>query len=309
VKRIFELDDVPADLPSPVVTLGAFDGVHLGHQKVLADTLAWARELGGTAVVVTFRQLPRAVTDGGPAPCITSLQHRLVLIEQLGIDLTLVLDFTADLAAMPAETFVRTVFCQALGATALQWGFNCHFGRNAEGDIHLLQEFEKRGAFRLRQSQPVELDGKPVSSTAIRQAITAGRLDEARRMLGRPVALLGTVISGEHRGRALGFPTANLDLDHEAVPPPGIYLCRAIVRAKRYTAVANIGPCPSFVPPKPPDAVEVHILDFDDDIHGEDIQVEFLRFLRPEQTFDTPDDLVAQMRRDVALAREMMADS
>ena len=307
MQRVFSIEDIPRDLPWPVATLGTFDGVHLGHQKVLNDTVAWAREHDGAATVVTFSQPPRSVTTGAAAPCITSTRHRLALLERQGIDVAIVIEFTPELAAIPAEEFARKVFCEAIGARGIQWGFNCRFGHKAQGGVELLRQFEQECHFEVRQSGPVDLDGQPVSSTAIRKAILEGRLDDAARMLGRRVSLLGTVVHGDHRGTSLGFPTANLDLHHEAVPPPGIYACRALVRGQEYVAVANVGPCPSFDPPKPPDAVEVFILDFAGELHGEDIEVQFFQYLRDEKKFDNVDDLITQMHRDVVRTRELMA--
>jgi len=306
VRRACGLEQVPPNLPWPVVTLGTFDGVHIGHQQILRDTINWARDRNGTAVIVTFSRLPRRVTSDTPAPCITSLHHRLTVFERMGIDLTVVLDFTPELMRMPAEAFTETVFCGALGARGIQWGFNCRFGRGAEGDIELLRRFEKKGRFRLRQSKAVMLDGFPVSSTAIRKRILSGDLDYAARMLGRRVSLLGTVVPGDGRGDGLGFPTANLDLHHEAVPPPGIYACEALVQGRTHIAVANIGPCPTFTPPKPADAVEVHILDFDQAITGEDVEVRFIRFLREEVKFRSTDALIRQMHADVAETRRIV---
>jgi riboflavin kinase/FMN adenylyltransferase len=191
----------------------------------------------------------------------------------------------------------------------VQWGFNCRFGRGAQGDIELLRRYEGQCRFEVRQSEPVLLEGRPVSSTAIREAIAAGWLAEAAGMLGRRVSVLGTVVRGVGRGAAIGFPTANLDLHHETVPPAGVYACLAVVRGEPHVAVANIGSCPTFDPPKPADFVEVHVLDFDRAIYGEDVEVQFIRFLRGEAKFDSVEQLVEQIRRDVEATRGIAAEA
>lgn len=308
MRRAYGLEEIPSDIHWPVATLGTFDGVHLGHQKILSDTMAWAREKAGTAVAVTFRQLPRALASRKPARCITSCEHRLTLFERLGIDLTVVLDFTPELMSMPAEEFAEAVFCRGLHARGVQWGFNCRFGKGAEGDIELMKRLRSQCGFEVRMTDAVTLDGKPISSTAIRAAVIEGDLDRAAGMLGRRVSLLGTTVHGAGRGHDLGFPTANLDLLHETVPPPGIYACMAIVHGREYVAVTNIGACPTFDPPKPPDTVEVHILDFDLAIRGEQVEVRFLRLLRDELKFDTPEALVRQIELDIIATRRIAAE-
>ncbi|HUT36806.1 MAG TPA: bifunctional riboflavin kinase/FMN adenylyltransferase [Planctomycetota bacterium] len=216
-------------LAAPVATLGAFDGVHRGHQRILAETVAWARDAGGQAVVLTFDPLPKAVVGPGGALCITSLPHRLALMQQCGLDLAVVVPFDATVAEMPAERFVRDVLLGWIGARRVVFGRDSTFGRKAEGDLALLRRLEADGLLAVRSPAPVRYRGGIISSTAIRQAIGAGGLRAAAAMLGRPFSLLGTVVRGEGRGRSLGFPTANLDLHHEAIPPDGVYATLAHV--------------------------------------------------------------------------------
>lgn len=306
MRRVFGLQQVPDELPWPVVTLGTFDGVHPGHQRILKDTVEWAAEQDGTAIAVTFRQAPRGAVSSVPTPCITSCRHRLSLLEDIGIDLAVVLEFTTELMQTPAPRFAQTLFCDKLHARGIQWGFNCRFGRDAEGDVELMRSLQKPCGFEVRVSQAVTLGEVPISSTAIRQAILRGDLEAAAEMLGREVGLLGTVVHGSGRGHDLGFATANLDLHHEAIPPPGIYACRAVLHGKSHIAVTNIGSCPTFQPPKPSDTVETHILDFDGDIRGEDIEVKFVSFLREESTFDSTEALIRQIENDIARTRQVV---
>jgi len=285
-------------LRSPVATLGAFDGVHRGHQRVLAETVAWAREAGGQPVAITFDPLPKAVVGPGGTLCITSLPHRLLLLERCGIEAAIVLPFDGQVATMPAERFVRDVLLGWLGTRRLVFGHDSTFGRGAEGNLDLLRAMEAEGVLEVRPPEPVLHQGAVISSTAIRQAIGSGDLDAAAAMLGRPFSLFGTVVGGSGRGRALGFPTANLDLHHEAIPPNGVYATLAHPGPQSRLALTYIGRRPTFEPADAPPIVEVHILGFGGDLYGRDIEVQFVRKLRGDIRFPTPEALVAQMQAD-----------
>ena len=286
-------------LADPVATLGAFDGVHRGHQRILAETVAWARKLGGSSVVLTFDPLPKAVVGPGGALCLTSLPHRLTLMDRLGLDLAVVVPFTAAVAQMPPEQFVRDVLVGWLGARHLVFGHDSTFGRRAEGNLPLLRRLEAQGILAVRSPRPVRHRGGVISSTAIRQAIADGDLRAAAAMLGRPFSLLGTVVRGEGRGRTLGFPTANLDLHHEAIPPDGVYATIARVGPQEeLPALTYVGRRPTFDPDDAPTSIEVHIIGLDADLYGLDIEVRFLRRLRGDIRFPTPEALVAQMEAD-----------
>jgi len=293
-------------LTTPVATIGAFDGVHRGHQAVLAETVAWARALGGEALAVTFDPLPKAVVGSAEALCITSLDHRLLLLERHGIQVAVVLAFDAALAALPAEAFVHEVLLDWLGTRHIVLGFNSTFGRRGEGNATLLRRFEERGLLEVRTPDPVLHRGGAISSTLIRQAVRDGRLDEAAAMLGRPVALLGTVVPGDQRGRTLGFPTANLDLRHEVAPPPGVYATVAVLDGVRHPALTYIGSRPTFHPEASEPAFEVHLLDLDANLYGRDLEVEFVQALRGDERFPSQEALVAQMRADCEAARRLL---
>ena len=284
----------------PVMTLGVFDGVHIGHQKVLRETLAWARAQEGESVVVTFDRHPESVVSEKHPPMITPLRHRLILLEGLGVDVCVVLKFDAAMAAMPPEDFVREIMHDWLKVRGIIWGFDCRFGRGAKGDLRLLERLAPAYNFQVCSVEPVKLGGVVVKSTTIREAIMKGDLDSAARMLGRPFSLLGTVVHGDHRGRTLGFPTANLDLHHEVRPPQGIYSSRVLFERQVYKALTCIGIRPTFESQTPREVVEVHLLDFNGDLYGNDIEVRFLRWLREERRFPSVDALIAQMNRDKA---------
>jgi riboflavin kinase / FMN adenylyltransferase len=310
VRRFHSLEQArAAEVKRPVVTLGVFDGVHVGHRYVIDQLTRLARERQGESVIVTFREHPRAIIDGSPPQLITSLPHRVRLFEQLGVDAALVLDFDAALRRTPAEDFVRLVFAEALRAEVVLLGFNTRFGQGGLGDFALLKRLSASFGFEARQAGRITLGDRGVSSTEIRAAILHGDLDLAAQMLGRPVSVLGTVIAGDGRGRELGWPTANLDLHHEVRPPRGVYGCEVEIEGTRHPALVNIGVRPTFQKVAPSDAssweerdstehIEVHILGFRGDLYGRDLEVLFLTRLRDERTFSGKDALLAQLAAD-----------
>lgn len=289
-------------LATPVATLGAFDGVHRGHQRILSEVVAWAAELRGAAVVLTFDPLPKAVVGRGEALCLTSLPHRLALMEAMGLDLAVVVPFDGAVAEMPAEEFARRVLLGWLGSRHLVFGHDSTFGRGAEGNLALLRRLEAQGLLAVRSPQPVRYRGKAISSTSIRQAIARGALREAAAMLGRPVSLLGTVVRGEGRGASLGFPTANLDLHHEAIPPEGIYAGLTAIEGGNWPALVYVGRRPTFQPSEADTSIEVHIIGYQGDLYGRALEVQFITRLRDDKRFPSPEALIAQMHADRAAA-------
>jgi len=311
MRRFLSLEQVrAAEIRRPVVTLGVFDGVHVGHRYVLDQVIRLARERQGESVVITFRDHPRAVIDGRAPQLITSLPHRIRLFEHLGIDAAVVLDFDDALRNTSAEDFVRLVFHDSLHAEVVLLGFNCRFGKGGRGDFAMLKALARDNGFEARQAGRITLGDKGVSSTEIRAAILRGDLEVAAQMLGRPVSILGTVIAGDGRGRELGWPTANLDLHHEVRPPRGVYGCEVELDGKRHPALCNIGVRPTFKKTEPhadPDSwevrdstehVEVHLLSFRGDLYGRDLEVFFLTRIRDERAFPGKDALLAQLAED-----------
>ncbi len=291
----------PRVLGRPVATVGMFDGVHRGHQRVLGDLRRWAAELGCRSLVVTFERSPKSILQRRPIPCITSLEHRLVLFEQLGIDAAAVLRFSPRLREMSARDFVLRVLLEKFRVRGVLLGFNCRFGRNAEGDYELLREMAAEGLCLARRSvRPVKVGGAIISSSAIRAAIESGRLREAAAMLGRPVSILGTVVRGCGIGSRLGFPTANLNLHHEVRPPAGVYVGSARIGRTWRPALTSIGSRPTIHPRQRKETVEVLLPGLRRDLYGQDIEVRFARKLRDQVRFDSADALVEQIRRDVA---------
>lgn len=307
------LEDLPlAGCQPAVVSVGVFDGVHLGHQAILTANVARAKALGLVPTVATFGGHPKRVLLGRAPKTLTSLEHRLALFRRAGIGHALVLEFDDELRSMSAEAFVEQILLTGLRAEAFVLGFDSKFGMGRRGDPDFLC-----GLGHDVQVVPrVSIDQRAISSTAIREAVELGDLEGAGRMLGRPVSVLGRVVHGQALGRTLGFPTANLDLAHELHPPTGVYAGIAHVlspdkdsaRRQSLPAVANIGTRPTLAgsAPKLP-TVEVHLLDFEEDLYDELLEFEFVASLRPEQRFEDLDALRSQISADVIAARSVLA--
>ena len=288
-----------------MVSIGVFDGVHLGHQAILAANVARARQLGARATVVTFAGHPKKLLLGREPRTLTSLEHRLELFRRAGIEHTLALTFDEELRQLSAEDFSTDILVRRLGSRAYVLGFDSKFGRDKRGGPELLIAL----GYDVQVVDQVQIGGRAVSSTAIREAIELGDLDSARRMLGRPVSVLGSVIVGAKIGRELGFPTANLDLHHELHPPPGVYagLARVLGQSGEHRAVANIGIRPTLDGALARLQVEVHLLDFRGDLYGQQLEFVFAARLRPEQRFENREALAQQIGRDVCAARAFLS--
>jgi len=295
-------------MDGPKVTLGTFDGVHLGHQRVLRRLRTWAQRTGSEAVVITFDRRPLETLRGTPPELLTSLRHRLLLIERLGIHAVLVLKFDVALAACEADEFVQRVLVRKLRLSGILLGHDTRFGRGRRGDVQLMKRLGKAHGFAVREAPVVMLDGQPVSSTRAREAVKRGDLLLASRLLGRPFSTLGTVVAGTGRGRTFGYATANLDLHHEVRLPEGVYATRTGFGGEWYDSVTNIGRPPRLLPGGPTFlsaevVVETHILDFADDLYGRELEVRFLARLRPERRFTSVAGLRRAVARDIRAAR------
>jgi riboflavin kinase / FMN adenylyltransferase len=309
-QSIHDVGALPAG--ASVVSVGVFDGVHLGHLEILRRNVAHARALDARPTVVTFREHPKILLLGRAPRMLTSLDHKLELFRRAGIEHTVVLAFDAELRALSATEFARDFLVLRLRARKFVLGFDSKIGRDREGT----PEFLRSLGLDVEVVSQVQVGGRAVSSTAIREAVELGDLAGAARMLGRRVAVYGDVVRGNQLGRMLGFPTANLDLHHELRPPIGVYaaLARPLDPSDRTTgrahdAVVNIGfrPTVSGARPEIPQ-VEAHLLDFEGDLYGRQLELEFVARLRDEQRFPDVDGLRRQIELDVARARRLLAE-
>ena len=295
----------PPDRRPTAVALGVFDGVHLGHRAILGAAVAHARAVGAPALACTFEPHPFEVLqpDRAPLPS-TTLDERLALIAACGIDRTVVLTFTRELAAVEPEAFAKDVLVERLAAQQVVVGFNHRFGRGARGDAALLRELGTRHGFKVDVVDPLTVDGVPVSSTAIRAALGRGDLGSAARMLGRQYSLPGKVVAGAGRGRTLGFPTANVAPDRPVLVAPGVYACTFEVGGQARRAVVNVGVRPTFG--EDTLAVEAYLLDFSGDLYGQTVRLVFVSRVREERRFPSVDALRAQIAEDVETARRRL---
>lgn len=291
-----------------VVTIGNFDGVHLGHQKILHGVVERARRDHLSSAVLTFYPHPARVLRPEAAPgLLMTLDQRLAAFDSDGIDAALVLQFDAALAKVSAEEFAKRFLVDALRARAVLVGGNFRFGHRQVGDVKLLEEFGRRWGFEIEVVAPVVRDGVVVSSTAIRHALREGRMAEATAMLGRPFSLAGEIRPGTGQGRKLVVPTLNLATQQETLPKNGVYVTETVVNAKAYGSVTNIGMRPTFDGHHL--AIESHLFNFAEQLTFGPMEVRFLSRLRDERKFSSPEALRDQVLKDIEQAKLLKQNS
>ncbi len=303
---IWKAKDFSRSFKNPVLTIGNFDGVHVGHQRIFKRVREKAKEIGGDSIAYTFEPHPVQILKPEREPfLLLPVAERLRLIGELGIDVAICAPFTLEFASLTAEEFVRDILHNQIGVRQVFVGQNTTFGRNREGSAPLLKEFGQRFGFAVEAVEPVEVGGALVSSSRIRRLIHQGDIKGATELLGRYPILFGEVIHGHGRGsKKLGFPTANLKTPSVLFPKSGIYAVWTIHDGQRYPAVANLGWNPTFHDQK--FSIEVHILHFDKDIYGHPLRVEFVERLRDEVTFRRPEELITQIKKDVDQAKKIL---
>lgn len=304
---VMGLEELRVRHPRPVITIGNFDGVHLGHQALFAKAIERARAVEGTALAVTFEPHPiRVLRPAVNLPLITPLDQKLELMAQFGLDVTLCLRFDQDFARLSADAFADKLLVGRLGAREVVVGYDFAFGHKGLGDLDLLRSKGEKWGFAVNVVGPVIIDGRPVSSTRVRQEVADGNMAAARGLLGRHYRVAGRVMAGHGRGgRLLGFPTANLRVSDELLPGPGVYAVLVELEDGRLLKGANnIGNNPTFDDGAL--SVETHLLDFEGDLYGQDIRLHFVERLRGEKRFDSPEELKTQIGRDIARAVEAL---
>ena len=310
-KRLMEvivgIDKLARKLNKPAITIGNFDGVHWGHRVLFDKVKDWANRLQGQSVVMTFHPHPIEVLAPGNGPrFITRHQRKLELIAASGIDAAIVVPFSREFAAISARDFVQSILVERVGVKAVIVGHDYRFGRNREGDIEFLRRLGDELGFTVEMVSGIQMDGMVVSSTVIRRLIQDGDLEEANKLLGRLYEISGTVVPGRQRGgRLLGFPTANIRMNDQVPPKPGVYVVEVELDGMTYGGAANLGYNPTFGGTDL--SLEVHILDFSQDIYGTAITIKFIARLRDERRFSGPEALIEQIHQDVAAARELLA--
>jgi riboflavin kinase/FMN adenylyltransferase len=295
----------PSLAKNAAIALGFFDGVHPGHQVVIAQAVADAKRLSVRPALVTFKDHPRALTTGATPKLLTILPERLELFAKLGVELCLVLSFSEEICLMTPRQYVETVLVGSLGAKSISVGQNHHFGRNREGNAELLATLGKELGFCVNVAPMVIVDGLEVSSSRIRQALENGHVGLAAKLLQRPYSVTGNVIYGQARGRQIGFPTANIEVnERKQLPKPGVYAGFAsALNEKSHPCVINLGFKPT-VSNERILSLEAHIIDYNQDLYNKELKVEFWSRLRNEQKFAGVDELKNQIGQDCLLAKE-----
>lgn len=303
MKLFRHLTELPADFRAGAVTIGNFDGVHLGHARIVERLIAQARRTGGPAVVFTFDPHPARLLRPEQAPVpLTWTKRKSHLLGELGVDAAIAYPTDRALLQLTDREFFELIVRKRLGAGAVVEGPNFFFGHNRTGDIEVLSKLTAEAGLALEVVEPVEIDGAVVSSSRIRALLSAGAVDVARRMLTRPYRIRGMVTHGAGRGAAIGFPTANLGAIDTLLPGPGVYAGIAFVGGERWPAALNIGGNPTFGEQQL--KVEAHLIGFDGPLYGEPVEIEFLTRLRDVKQFSGIDELKTQLARDVEAARE-----
>ncbi len=297
--------DLPADFTASVVTLGNFDGVHLGHRELFRSLVQAAKQLGCPSIVYTFNPHPLKFLAPEKAPLLlNTAEEKQRLIAASHVDYLIEALFTAEFAMLSPEQFVTDILVKQLRVKILIVGYDYAFGKGRRGDTNFLKFYGEKYGFQVEVLQPVGDDGLPYSSTRIRQLIAAGDVSGVVRLLGRQYNLEGVVVPGDQRGRQLGFPTANLETEKEQLPAPGVYAVKVRYNLQEYGGVVNIGRRPTF--DVEGSTIEVYLLDFTGELYGKKLRIYFVERLRDEQKFDSIETLVDAIEMDVLRARQIL---
>jgi riboflavin kinase/FMN adenylyltransferase len=307
MQLITDLSKIPEKFTNTVITLGNFDGLHLGHQQLIRMVIERARELKALSMVVTFRPHPLKILAPEKCPALISIyEEKIRLFEKLGLDVLVKIPFTLDFSFMPPRDFVKNILCDLLGAKEIFVGYNYRFGKGRAGNVQRLREFGDQFGFTVREIEQISLNGEVISSTEIRNILKNGEVEHAARLLGRHYAITGIVVKGDGRGKVIGFPTANIAPKHSIIPANGVYAVRIAARDTCYDGVANIGLRPTF--DKKDLTIEVHIFDFHEDLYGEEVTVCFIHKIREEKKFAHAEALIQQIQSDIGTAKQYLAD-
>lgn len=294
----------------PVVTIGTFDGVHLGHQKVIAQLKNFASQHDGETVIFTFHTHPRLVTSPGETNLrlLTTLNEKIALLEKYGIDHLIIYTFNHEFSQLTYSDFVEKILVNKLKTHCLVIGYDHKFGKNREGDFDYLKQCAEKHQFLIERLDALEVEEESVSSTKIRNALQAGEIEKASQFLGYPFTLYGTVVKGKQLGRTMGFPTANIEASdkNKIIPGYGVYAVKVSVNGGKYNGMLNIGTRPTFNNNADNRSIEVNIFDFDDDIYGKPITLEFLGKIRDEKKFAGIAELAGQLARDREKALQIL---
>ncbi len=303
--------DVFLDLESipkkefPIITIGTFDGIHLGHQRLISHLLEKKKRYNGTAFLVTFEPHPQLILNNRnqPISILTTLDEKLEILQEFPIDGVIVIPFTKEMSELSGQLFIKKILIDKIGIKDIVIGYDHAFGKNRSGNVETLRKMSSEFGFRVNVVEPVSLDGQVVKSTSIRHALRDGDISKATAFLGRPYQIIGKVSRGKGRGKSSLFPTANLEVSHphKLIPKNGVYIVEATLDRKKYPAIANIGERPTFG--EGDLAIEVYVFDFHENIYNKTIKLSVLSRIRDEKKFDSAEVLKNQINKDIEIAR------
>jgi riboflavin kinase/FMN adenylyltransferase len=303
------IEDYRRPFRNPVVTLGNFDGVHLGHQEIFKRVKEEAWKIHGEGVVITFEPHPLKVL--APAkflPLLTPFKKKMMLIEKSGIETVLCIEFSLTFSEISPSEFIKSILLEKVRVKGVIIGYNYHFGKGQKGDAQTLKEAGKVFDFEVEVVEPLKVGQTIVSSSKIKDLIQGGEVEVASRLLGRDYPIIGQVVEGARRGKTLGFPTANLEISDELYPKTGVYAVEVVWHQQQFNGLANVGLNPTFSPQigkrEGQFSLEVHILNFNQEIYGEEIEVHFKKRIRDEVRFESPSLLIEQIKKDIRWANE-----
>ena len=310
--RIIRNNIQARNIKNAVVTIGTFDGVHIGHQAIFKEMRRLADKIGGETVVVTFHPHPRQVLAIGTETLrfICSQEEKLKLFEEFGIDNVVIIPFTKEFASTPSDVFIHDYIIDRIHPSVIVVGYDHHFGKNRMGDYEMLSQLGQQYGFKTVQVEAQDIDEVAVSSTKIRNFLWVGNVKAANQLLGYPYSVQGTVVRGNEIGRTIGFPTANLDIPNEfmMINNPGVYACRTVIDGKTYDAMANTGLRPTIGDRADGDfIIEVNIFDFEGDLYGKTLKVWFIDRIRDEVKFSGLETLKAQLQHDREEAKKILS--
>ena len=308
MKIIKDLAEIQWDKKS-VVTLGTFDGLHLGHQEIVGEVIRKSREIDGRSFLLTFDPHPRKVIPGrNDVKLLSTLEEKISILEKLGLENLLVINFTIEFSKQTPEDFVKKYLIDGIGLSEIIIGHDHHFGKGRDGNFELLKKIGKKNNFSVTLVTEYSVDGETISSTKIRNALLEGDVVKAGKMLGRNYSFKGKIVRGDGRGKKLGFPTANISANDKdkLIPAKGIYAAECIVQKEKYFGLLSLGSRPTFH--KDGDVIpEFYIFDFDRDIYDEVMKVEMIEKIREEEKFNSVDDLIIQMKKDEEKGRIILS--
>lgn len=300
--------EIHENFPKPVLTIGNFDGLHLGHRKIIESVIGRARAEGGTSIIYTFRPHPHlALSPGSAMQLLNTYDEKLEMIETMGVDVAIEEPFSREFSTIAPEKFLRDILLKRLSALAVYVGYDFAFGKDRAGSLELLKGFCEVEGVECNVIAPLKIGGEICSSTSIREHVQAGRIREANALLGREFFYRGLVVRGQGRGKKIGFATANVHTESLLSVKEGVYASRAAIGGKVFASVTNVGRQPTFNKDEQvPVVMETHILDFDSDIYGETLEVRMVERMRDEVRFANVEQLVRQIQADVVAALEIL---